>query len=334
VDVEASDYVSNDPMRIDCHNHVMPRLALELVKSTPAFGLRVVGGQLQSDRHPPIAIVPSFTDPAAKLEELHACGLDAAVVSINPPLFAHAAPSDAAEQLCRATNEGLADFCAADPDHLRWMAHVPLQAPERALAVLADAVTAGCAGVAICTLIGGRRPDSAEFEAFWARVEQLGLPIFLHPGEDNPEYPGMHEFFLQNIVGNQLETTIAIERLICAGVLEKHARLRLLLPHGGGYFPIQAGRLRHARLVRPELSSTGSDPWSHRGQIMVDTVTHDVEALRYVVERMGPENVVLGTDLPTPMAATEMWTELEAAVGTDLARVVGQDNPAQLFGFA
>jgi aminocarboxymuconate-semialdehyde decarboxylase len=320
-------------MRIDCHNHVMPRSALELVQRTPALGLRLVDGQLRSDRHPPIQIVPSFTDPGAKLEELRACGLDAAVVSINPPLFANAAPIDAAEQLCRAANEGLAEFSAADPDHLRWMAHLPLQVPERALAVLADAVSAGCAGVAVCTLIGGRRPDSADFATFWARVEQLRLPVFLHPGEDNPDYPGMHEFFLQNVVGNQLETTVAIERLICNGVLDRHAGLRLLLPHAGGYFPIQAGRLRHARLVRPELGSARSDPWSHRGQIIVDTVTHDVQALRYVVERMGAENVVLGTDMPTPMAATQMWTELESAVGVDMARVIGEQNPARLFGF-
>src|SRR5205807_2493949 len=112
------------------------------------------------------------------------------------------------------------------------------------------------------------------------------------------------------------------ERLICAGVLGDHPGVRFLLVHAGGYFPYQAGRLRHARTVREELSSAPEDPWAFRGQIMADTITHDRDALSYLVARMGAENLVMGTDLPFDMATPHPVDALNEAVDTETARQV------------
>src|SRR5260370_3567591 len=100
---------------------------------------------------------------------------------------------------------------------------------------------------------------------------------------------------MQNVIGNMLETTIAIERLICSGVLDRHRDLKVLIVHAGGYFPYQAGRLKHARGVRPELSESPLDPWSYVGQISFDTIAHDRQALAYLVDRVGVENVLMVT---------------------------------------
>jgi aminocarboxymuconate-semialdehyde decarboxylase len=318
-------------MRIDVHNHAIPERALDLLRSEPAYRTRIDDGWFPRGGAT-FRIGPSFRDPDAKLAELEARGLDAAVVSAAPPLFFYDVDAEAGEALCRATNDGLRDFAAAHPDRYRWMAHVPLGAPERAPAVLREAFAAGAVAVEVGTSVAGRRLDDEDFEPFWAAAETLGAPVMLHPAY-NEANRGLDPFYLQNVIGNLLETTIAAERLICAGVLDRHPRLRVLLVHGGGYYPFQAGRLRHAATVRPELESAPRDPWAYGGRVLVDTITHDVESLRFLIHRMGAENVVLGTDLPFDMATPQPVAELEAAADPDAARTVAEDNPVRLFGF-
>ena len=136
------------------------------------------------------------------------------------------------------------------------------------------------------------------------------------------------------MIGNQLETTIAAERLIVTGALDRHARLRLLLVHAGGYLPWQAGRLRHAATVRSELAGAPSDPWAYPGRLFMDTITHDPATLRQLVERAGSGAIVMGTDLPFDMATPEPVAALAGAVDGGAARAIMEDTPARLFGLA
>ena len=242
-------------MRIDVHNHVMPERSLELLRSEPAYGVTLDGRRWSGGLHVDFEIVPSFVEPAAKLAELESKGIDAAVVSVTPPLFYYHVDVGLGERMARATNEGLAEFCAAAPDRFRWLASVPMQDPGRAVEVLSEAVEAGAVGVEIGTAVaGGRRLDEAEFEPFWAAAERLGVPVTLHPayGERNPS---LDSYYFENVLGFLFETTVTIERLIVSGTLDRHPDLTVVLLHGGGYFPYQVGRLRHARTVRPELAS-------------------------------------------------------------------------------
>lgn len=319
-------------MKIDVHNHAIPRPAVELLRSDPAYRVTIEGDQVSGGNHVPFTLQPSFVEPDAKLAELQAAGLDGAVVSAAPPIFYYELEAEPAEAICRATNRGLAGFTDAHPDRFRWMAHVPAAYPERAAAVVDDAVQDGAAGIEVGTSVDGRRLDEPAFEPLWDAAERHGLPVMLHPAYNEP-HAGLDDYYFQNVIGNQLETTLTVERLICAGVLDRHPRLRIVAVHGGGFYPFQAGRLRHARTVRPELASAPEDPWAYRGQLLVDTITHDVEALRYLVARIGATNVLLGTDLPFDMATPKPLEELEQAVGADTARRISQDNPARLYGF-
>jgi len=319
-------------MRIDSHNHALPPAAIELVSKRPEFGITIEQGRMSSFAHVPTDIAEAIRDPQAKIRELDRAGLEAAVVAIAPTFFAYKIEPDFGEELCRTVNTGLAEFAAADDRRFRWMAHVPLQDPTRAAQVLADAVAAGCVGVEIATSIGGQALDEPAVEPFWAAAERLSMPVMIHPMYNEP-HQLMNQFYLQNVIGNLVATTITAERLVCAGVLDRHPNLRVLLVHAGGFFPFQAGRLRHAAGVRPELAEAPADPWSYSGQLITDTITHDVVALRYLIERMGEDNVVVGTDQPFDMGTVRPIDELEAAVPPATARKVAEETPARLFGF-
>ena len=125
--------------------------------------------------------------------------------------------------------------------------------------------------------------------------------MLIHPAFNEP-HAGLEPYYLQNVIGNPLETTVMVERMICAGVFARHPELRLVLVHGGGYLPYQAGRLAHACGVRPEIPVSAGDVWRAFGQLYFDTITHDVAALRYLAQRVGIDHVLLGTDLPFDMA--------------------------------
>jgi aminocarboxymuconate-semialdehyde decarboxylase len=319
-------------MRIDVHNHAIPQAALDVLDQDDVYGVQIEGTRWWGGSHVDFDLIPSFVDPAAKLAELESKGLEGAVVSPAPPLFCYHVAPEAGEALARATNQGLAAFAAYHPDRLRWMAHVPLQAVERAVRVLQEAAQAGAVGVEIATSIAGRRLDEPEFEPFWAVVERLGLPVMLHPAYNEPSR-ALERYYLQNVLGNLLETTVAIERLMCAGVLDHHPALQILLVHAGGYFPYQAGRLRHASSVRPELAGAPSDPWAYLDRLFFDTITHDLPALRYLIARVGTDRVLLGSDLPFDMATPQPVSALHEAVDGETAHRIAEHNPARLYGF-
>jgi aminocarboxymuconate-semialdehyde decarboxylase len=316
-------------VRWDVHNHAVPREAVELLRAASGYPIEVDGDFMEADRVR-AKLTPPFLEPEAKLEQLVQAGLDAAVVSVSPALLAYEVDEERGAALCRAVNGGLASFCAYEPARLRWIAHVPLQAPEAAARLLAEAAGAGAVGAQIGSSVAGRPLADAGLDAFWRAAEELGVPLMVHPAYNNP-HPGLEGYHLQNAIGNQLETTIAAERLIVTGVLDSHPGLRLLLVHAGGYVPWQAGRLRHAAIVRDELAESPLDPYAYFGRLIVDTITHDAAALRFLVERVGRENVVMGTDLPFDMATPRPVEALEKAVGRDTARLVTEETPRRLF---
>lgn len=319
-------------MATDVHNHVIPRTALELLSRSPAYGVRVRGGMWQGGNHVDFELVPAFTGIEAKLEELDENRIDRAVLSAAPPLFYYELGVDLAEPLCEAVNRGLLEFHAAAPDRLWWMAHVPMQSPVSAVGMLKRvAAEDGCVGVEVGSSIGGRRLDEPDFEPFWSTAEQLSMPVMIHPDLTYTTLDSVEPYYLKNVIGMPLETTITVKRMIAAGVFARHPALRVLLVHGGGYFPYQGGRLKHAATVRPELAASPPDPWAFLGQMWFDAITHDAEALAYLVSRVGTNRVVLGTDLPFDMALRDPVIGIEEAVGEDALHQIADANPAELF---
>ena len=316
---------------IDVHNHAIPESAIDLVGREPVYEARVADGRWRGGVHVEFPLMDSFVDPAAKVAELEAGGLERAMVSVAPPLFYYHVDPEAGEAMARAVNAGLAEMVAAEPERLRWLATVPLQDAERAVPVLEDARAAGCAGVEVGTSAApGRRLDAPEVAPFWTAAERLELPVTLHPAYVEPN-AALDSYYLENVIGFPLETTVALERLICAGVLDRHPGLRLVLVHAGGFFPWQAGRLRHARTVRPELESSPADPWAYLDRLWFDPITHDRDVLRFLGEKVGVDRLVMGTDLPFDMAMPRPLDALRAAFDDETVTAIAERNPATLY---
>ena len=318
-------------MIIDTHNHVMPEQAIDVLRSDSSFGVRIDGDQWSGAHHVPFRIDPSFYDPPAKIAALDNATIDAAVLSVAPTLFFYEVSSDAAAEICDASNTGMVKICEHAPERLRWLANLPIQDPGRAVAMYREAVAAGCVGASLGTSVAGRRLDHPEFEEFWAVAAELGRPVLIHPAFNEP-HGALSDFYLQNVIGNPLETTLMVERMICAGVLERHPKLRLLLLHGGGFFPYQAGRLRHGRRVRPELAGTPTDILGAVSQLYFDSLTHDPLSLAFLVKWAGYGHVVLGTDFPFDMSAVDPVGAIREALGEEGLAEVASRAPAALFG--
>ena len=316
---------------VDAHNHVIPAEALDLLRREPAYGVTIDGDRWTGGHHVPFTITASFRDPAEKIAELDRNQIALAVVSCPPPLFCYDVSSDLAAALCEAANEGMAKICATAPGRLCWLANLPMQDPPRAVRAYRAAIGQGCVGAAIGTSIMGRRLDEPAFEEFWDAAEAAGWPVLMHPAF-NEAHAGLEPYYLQNVIGNPLETTVAVERMICAGVFARHPRLALVLLHGGGYLPYQAGRLAHACGVRPEIPIGAPEVWRSFSQLYFDTITHDIAALRYLVERVGADHVVLGSDLPFDMALQEPAALLAEAFGEEVRHQIGLTNARRLFG--
>jgi aminocarboxymuconate-semialdehyde decarboxylase len=319
-------------MRLDIHNHAAPEGVLEFFASEPQFGITITGERhMTGGAEGEYELEPEFYDADAKVANLEAHGLDGAVISVDPPFFYYEVDAGAGEALGEVINDGLRGMCARRPDRLWWMATVPLQDPARAAAVLAEQQRAGCVGVEIGTSTGSARLDEPSFEPFWAAAEELGLPVMIHPAYQHP-HPGYPGFHLQNVIGNMYETTIAAERLIMSGLLDRHPELTIVIVHSGGYVAYQQGRLRHARTVRPYPPGTPEDPRDYFGQIRFDCLTHDRKALAFLIDQVGAENMLMGTDLPCDMATPDPWNELVAVAGEQTATEIAETNPTRLYG--
>jgi len=317
---------------VDVHHHAIPRRVLDLFARDPVYGVAVEGDTWRGGNHVDFEIRPQFVDAGAKLEQLDELGIEGAIVSGIPPLFYYELDAEAGRAVCAANNEGLAELAAESRGRLWWMGHVPLQDPGLAAQMTRELAAQGAVGLHVGTSIAGRRLDEPDFEPFWAAAAKSGLPVEIHPDFTYDRHPALAPYYLNNVVGLPLETTLTIERLICAGVLDRHPRLRIVLLHAGGFFPYQAGRLRHARTVRPELAESPADPWGYFGQVVVDTITHDPAALGYLVERVGADNVLLGTDLPFDMAPHDPLALVRDGVSEELFDRLVRTNPARVYG--
>jgi aminocarboxymuconate-semialdehyde decarboxylase len=321
-------------MKIDIHNHGVPESVLEFFAAEPRFGIEITGEKhMSGGAEGEYELEPEFSDADAKVANLESHGLDGAVVSVDPPFFYYEVDAGAAAALGEVVNDGLREMAARRPGRLWWMATVPLQDPVLAAEVLAEQRRRGCVGVEIGTSTGSARLDEPHFEPFWAAASDLGVPVMIHPAYQHP-HPGYNRFSLQNLIGNMYETTIAIERLIMAGVLDRHPGLTVVIVHSGGYFAFQQGRLRHGRKMRTSSfpSEAPTDPLEYVGRVRFDCLTHDRKALAFLIDQVGAPNMLMGTDLPCDMATPDPWDALVAASDEQTAARIAGDNVVELFG--
>jgi aminocarboxymuconate-semialdehyde decarboxylase len=241
-----------------------------------------------------------------RLAQMDKSGVDVEALSINP--FWYRAERDAAAELIRIQNEQLTEFCASHPDRFVAFATAALQFPELAAEQLEHAVKRlGFRGVGVAGSVAGQDLANPKFHPFWAKCEELGVLVFMHPlgtRELEPSGRLAGNGLLTNTIGNPLETTIALSHLIFEGTLDRFPGLKICAAHGAGFLPSYAHRSDAVLRVFPDRVGTPPKKkpteYLRNGQIMADTIMFTGEAVRHLIHEMGVDNVLLGTDYPFP----------------------------------
>jgi aminocarboxymuconate-semialdehyde decarboxylase len=225
------------------------------------------------------------------------------VLSINQYWW-YAAEPELARQIVAIHDEGLAAWCRQHPERFVALTSVSLQHPELAAEQLEHAVRElGLRGASIGGHVNGELPTSPKYDPFWAMAEALGVPVFMHPNNaQNVVRDGALDGRggLGNIIGNPLETTLFLSRMIFDGTLDRFPSLRVCAAHGGGYLPSYLGRTEVACTVRDDADCANRRSPSEylRDQILVDSMVFSSEGLRHLVAETGVSQVVYGSDIP------------------------------------
>lgn len=240
---------------------------------------------------------------AERLEDMDRLGIDVQAISPNPGQYYYFAAPELGLKTARLINDGIAAAVAHEPRRLVGIGTVPLQHPEFAIAEMRRAVRdCGMRGIEIGTNVAGRDLGEADFRPFFAAAEELGVLLFMHPlGFTQGDRLTRH--YLNNVIGNPLESTIALSHLIFGGVLEAYPGLRLCVAHGGGYLPAYKGRMDHAFRAREDCREHISrEPSSYLSQVWFDSLVFDKAQLAHLVKVFGPEKICMGSDYPFDMA--------------------------------
>jgi aminocarboxymuconate-semialdehyde decarboxylase len=326
-------------MRIDTHAHVIvPEVLRDAAHGEPwrprvwwQDGAQVVelgGREIRS-------AVLDFVDVDAILADQDAAGIDHVVLCPWVNLLGYDAAGDEALERCRLQNAGLAALRAAHPDRVSVLGTVPLQDPEVAAGELEALMATGSfAGVEIAASVNGAALGDDRLAPFWAAAEATGALVFIHPTTRGSSGPGFDDYYLWNLVGNPMETTVAAAHLVLSGVLERHPGLRALLAHAGGAVLALRGRLRHGWSALPVARARLSEPPdASLRRFYYDTITHDPALVRDLVGFAGADRVVLGSDHPFDMAdARPAATVAAAGLSADDERAVLGGTAARLLG--
>jgi aminocarboxymuconate-semialdehyde decarboxylase len=247
---------------------------------------------------------------ADRLRAMDAQGIDVEALSINP--YWYTADRDVAKKLIQLQNEKLAEICAASPDRFVAFATVALQHPDLAVEQLEEGVKKyGLRGAGVGGSVAGLELSDPKFHPFWAKAEQLGVLIFMHPqGTAELEATGRlrGNGLLTNTIGNPLETTIALSHLIFEGTLDRFPGLKICAAHGGGYLPSYAARSDAVMTTFPRRMTAvmKKKPTEYVRQLYYDSIVFTPEALRHLAAEAGAGQIVMGTDYPFPWTSTSV----------------------------
>ena len=294
--------------------------------------LTMMGRRLEDQRGPGLGEVGEN-----RLRAMDEQGIDVEALSINP--FWYQAERDLSAQVVKIQNEKLAELCAAHPDRFVAFASVALQYPDLAVQQLVEGVKKlGLRGAAVGASVAGAEFSDPKFHPFWAKAEELGVLIFIHP-QSTPELAKRFKGngWLANTIGNPLDTTIALSHLIFEGTLDRFPGLKICAAHGGGYLPSYAPRSDNACRVAPEECNPKvglkKKPTEYLRQMYFDSLIFTAEALRHLAAEVGSSQIVIGTDHPIPWQSESVDHILNApGFSDDERRAMLGETAAKLLG--
>lgn len=300
-------------MRIDVHAHYHPPNTIDLLNPM---------GRAAN-------VADAISDLDVRIADMDARGIDIQLVCV-PPWLGEYELAD-----CKRLNEGIAEAVATYPTRLVGLATVPLHEPEQATAELERCVVdLGFRGAEILTNARGENLHQPKFGIFFAKMQELNVPAFIHPQNVLGGHDRLGDFYMANFVGNPHDTGIAAASLIFGGVLAEFPRSKFVLAHGGGSCPFLVGRWDHGWRSGVATNSTiPNAPSEYLRKLHFDTITHDRLALEYLIDKVGADHVHLGTDYPFVMGDQDPVGSIMALGRTaDEREAVLGGNAAELFG--
>ncbi|MBK6723883.1 MAG: amidohydrolase [Acidobacteria bacterium] len=299
-------------LKIDVHTHILPR---DIPSWKESFGY---GGFIKLDHYRPCCahmvrddgvqfrdIEENCWDPRKRIEEMDATGVGVQVLSTVPVMFSYWTQPEHGAEISRFLNDHIADIIIEFPRRFVGLGTAPMQDTDLAIREIERCKQLGLAGVQIGTNVNQLNLGEPQFFEIFAACERLGMAVFVHPWEMAGE-KDMQKYWLPWLVGMPAEVSRAICSLIFSGTLERLPNLRIMFAHGGGAFPATIGRIEHGFNVRPDLFTDNADgPRRYLDRMYFDSLVHDPAALRYLINLVGGERVMLGSDYPFPLGEPE-----------------------------
>ena len=312
-------------MTIDIHSHAIPRKFVDFVRENPErFQTKIINengkDMVVHDQGFKYPLYPGFYDTKIRIADMDKRKIDREFVSVSPQIYYYWLDAKTALEAAMLANDGIAEMCAEAPDRFYPMATVPLQDVDASCREIERVVAEhGFKAVQIGTSMEGKYFDKPEFLPFFKKCEELGVIILFHPYYVGAT-KGLEDYYLTNFIGNPLDSTICISRLLFGGVMKACPESKFVFVHGGGYIPYQRGRLKHGHSVREEskvvIGSDDIDPYID--MLYFDTITHWDTALEFLINSHTSKKVVVGSDYPFDMADAE-----------PARRVMGLENISQ-----
>lgn len=327
-------------MKIDLHAHIVPRECFDMVgRDGKRYGPSIVldsSGQenLVAEGRQLGPIARKLYDPETRIKDMDSIGLDMQAISISPTSFLYYADAAQGLEFFRRHNDGIAQVVKAYPKRFVGMATVPLRDVGQAVKELERAIQVlGLKAVEIASNVNGKNLDDPSFLPFYQAAQAMDIPISIHP-HYVAAADRLQRYWLGNLIGNPLDTAIAVASLIFGGVLDKFPRLKFLCAHAGGNTPFIRGRWDRGYQVVPEChSAIPRPPSDYLKSFYFDTIAHWGPALAYLIETMGAEHVVLGSDYPFAMGDPDPVATVGRLTGVSAAarqKVLEESGPALL----
>jgi aminocarboxymuconate-semialdehyde decarboxylase len=292
---------------IDTHAHIIVPEILREAKPTEAWRPRVVWDASRGKQfveYGPKRIgsaTREFVSAETILEEMAKSAVDAVLLCPWVSLVRYEATAEESLDACQVQNDALSVLVKKYPDRIAALGMIPLQDVSLAIRELERLMGLGLKGVEIGTHVNGVYPGDARFRPFWEACESLDTFVFIHPVEGGGRAE-LRDYYMWNVIGNPMETTVAAGHLILSGVMDAYPRLKILLAHGGGALPYLHGRLDRGFKQRPEIHKVISrPPTDYLKRFYFDTITHDSAVLYELVNLVGADHVLLGSDYPFDM---------------------------------
>ena len=332
---------TNRPLTIDMHCHIVTPAVEKLIADTPQkkgereFMVRTMGEASTTHNQQMFAgMAARLADVDTRLGEMDAMGVDVQVISASPGQYYYWAEREMAAEIVRLQNERIAEVCTQHPKRFLGLGAISMQHPDLAVAQMEHAMRQlGMKGVQVSTAVNGADLSDARYNPFWAQAEALNAVVFIHPlGTSLGERVNTH--YLSNIIGQPIETTIALSKLIFDGVLDRHPALKLLAAHGGGYLPSYIGRSDHGHKVRPEAGGLQLKPSDYLKRIYFDNLVFTPHQIKTLIEQVGVTQVVVGTDYPFDMGQYDVHDIVNAVEGLSEAEriLILSGNALRLMG--